>query len=91
MPLIKPHHESRWGGWLDLAMQVGLTLALSVVLLTLGGRWLDAKLGTEPWLMIIGILWGAGGGTWWVILRVKRYSEEEERREQEEKIREREN
>ncbi|MCB2210996.1 AtpZ/AtpI family protein [bacterium] len=74
--------DSRQGGWIDLGIQAGLTLALSVVLFTLGGRWLDAQLGTSPLFLIVGTLWGAGGGTWWVILRVKQYSDKEEKRAQ---------
>jgi F0F1-type ATP synthase assembly protein I len=74
----------RYSGWLDLGIQTGVTLALSVVLLTLGGRWLDGQLGTTPLFVIIGALWGAVGGTWWVVVRVKRFSETEEKRELEE-------
>ncbi len=74
--------KPRYGGWIDLGIQAGLTLALSVVLLTLGGRWLDTQLGTSPLFLIVGALWGAGGGTWWMILRVKQYSDSEEKRAQ---------
>lgn len=73
----------RYSGWLDLGIQTGLTLALSVVLLTLGGRWLDNQLHTSPLFLIIGALWGAAGGTWWVVLRVKQFSDSEEKREKE--------
>ena len=30
----------------------------AVLLLGLGGRWLDARLGTSPWLTTIGLLLG---------------------------------
>ena len=26
------------------------------------GKWMDAKLGTAPWLMIVGVFFGAGSG-----------------------------
>ncbi|MBS1261331.1 MAG: hypothetical protein MAG453_00652 [Calditrichaeota bacterium] len=71
----------RFGGWLDLALQVALTLALSVTLLALAGRWLDGQLGTSPLFLIIGVLWGAGGGTYWLVVRVKHFSEQQERRD----------
>ena len=40
----------------------GLTLALSVLLFLGGGAWLDAKLGTSPFLLILGAFVGAGAG-----------------------------
>jgi ATP synthase protein I len=41
---------------------VGIELALSIVLGMLGGRWLDSKLSTEPWLGLLGLLLGAIAG-----------------------------
>jgi ATP synthase protein I len=41
---------------------VGIEFALSTVIGMLGGRWLDGKLGTEPWLMIVGLLLGVTAG-----------------------------
>lgn len=29
---------------------------------TLGGWWLDKKLGTSPWLVVVGSVLGVGGG-----------------------------
>ncbi len=40
----------------------GVQMAAAVVLMFFVGRWLDAKFGTDPWLMIAGILFGVGGG-----------------------------
>lgn len=37
---------------------VGLEIALSVLFGFLGGRWLDARFDTDPWLMIVGLLFG---------------------------------
>jgi F0F1-type ATP synthase assembly protein I len=34
---------------------VGLELAVSVLLGLFGGRWLDGKLGTDPWLTWLGL------------------------------------
>jgi F0F1-type ATP synthase assembly protein I len=41
---------------------VGLELALSIALGLLGGRWLDSKLGTGPWLQWIGFAFGLAAG-----------------------------
>ena len=50
---------------------VGIELAVSVTLGTIGGAWLDRKLGTDPWLLWFGIIVGIGAATR-VILRVVR-------------------
>jgi ATP synthase protein I len=39
----------------------GLELAGVVVILTLGGWWLDGRLGTGPWLVLIGAFVGIVG------------------------------
>lgn len=41
---------------------VGIELVISTVLGMLGGRWLDSKLSTEPWLTIVGLLLGVIAG-----------------------------
>jgi F0F1-type ATP synthase assembly protein I len=41
---------------------VGLQFAGAIILFLFLGRWLDARLGTEPWLLLIGVLVGAVGG-----------------------------
>ena len=43
-------------------MGYGLTLALAVLLFLGVGAWLDGKLGTSPWLLLIGAFVGAGAG-----------------------------
>lgn len=40
----------------------GLQMAAAVVLMFFAGRWLDAKFGTDPWLMLAGMVVGAAGG-----------------------------
>jgi F0F1-type ATP synthase assembly protein I len=37
---------------------VGLEIALSVLFGFLGGRWLDGRFGTDPWLMFVGLFFG---------------------------------
>jgi ATP synthase protein I len=41
---------------------VGLQFAGAIVLFLFVGRWLDSRLGTEPWLLLVGVLFGAGAG-----------------------------
>jgi ATP synthase protein I len=41
---------------------VGLQFAASIIVFLLAGQWLDRKLGTAPWLLIVGVFFGAGGG-----------------------------
>lgn len=44
---------SPWA-WVGL----GFEIAAPIVVCTLGGRFLDVKLGTEPWLLLAGALLG---------------------------------
>jgi F0F1-type ATP synthase assembly protein I len=44
------------------ASSVGLELGLSVVLCILLGMWLDDKLETRPWMMLLGIALGLAAG-----------------------------
>jgi len=45
----------------------GIELGLAVVLLTLGGWWLDTKLGTSPALVLVGAAFGITGGMYRII------------------------
>lgn len=48
----------------DLGRYAGLGVQFAAAICVLGalGWWLDAKLGTSPWLLIVGIFAGAVGG-----------------------------
>lgn len=35
-------------------MNIGLTVGATMVVFVVGGNWLDQKLGTDPWLTLIG-------------------------------------
>ena|SRR5688572_31784159 len=39
---------------------LGLQFAASIILFLYAGRWLDRKLETEPWFLILGVFTGAG-------------------------------
>jgi F0F1-type ATP synthase assembly protein I len=41
---------------------VGLQFAASIILCLFAGQWLDRKLGTAPWFLIVGVFFGAGAG-----------------------------
>jgi F0F1-type ATP synthase assembly protein I len=41
---------------------VGLQFAASIVVCLFAGQWLDRKLATAPWFLIIGVFFGAGAG-----------------------------
>ncbi len=43
-------------------MGYGLTWALSVLLFLGAGAWLDSRLGTSPFLLVLGAFVGAGAG-----------------------------
>lgn len=43
---------------------VGFQFAITIVLFTLGGVWLDRRFGTSPVLVIVGVFAGAGIGFW---------------------------
>ena len=54
------------------ASSVGLELGLSVVFGVLFGRWLDGKLGTPPWMMLLFFAIGLTAGLLCVLRAVKR-------------------
>jgi len=41
---------------------IGIEMGLSVVVGYYGGRWLDAWLGTAPWLQWVGLAFGLAAG-----------------------------
>jgi F0F1-type ATP synthase assembly protein I len=43
-------------------MGLGLQFVVAILLCLYGGMWLDAKLHTAPWIMLIGALLGASAG-----------------------------
>lgn len=41
---------------------LGVEFVVSLLVGLFAGRWLDGKLGTHPWLMLVGILLGTVAG-----------------------------
>lgn len=62
---MSPSPDSRSSLWLALgfAWQFGYTVAVPLVVFTLAGRFLDVKLGTHPWLLIVGVILAASTST----------------------------
>ena len=44
------------------AMGAGLTMAVTVGLFAFGGIWIDRKLGTRPWFLLLMVFLGIAGG-----------------------------
>ena len=42
---------------------LGLQFALAILVFTFVGQWLDRRLGTEPWLLLVGVFSGAGAAS----------------------------
>ena len=63
---MKPAKGGAAGGWAgalrDVApyLGIGTTLAVTVLAGLGGGYWLDAQLGTAPWLLLVGGICGLG-------------------------------
>lgn len=47
--------ESNWSA-VGFAWELGYSIVVPLVLFALGGRFLDKKLGTSPWLLLGGIV-----------------------------------
>lgn len=56
----------------DSLSTVGLEILLSVAFGFLGGRWLDTKLGTHPYITIVGFLFGMAAATRFLVRAAKR-------------------
>ena len=62
---------------IGIASSIGFLLATSTVIGWLFGSWLDKKLGTEPWLMLVFTLIGVAAGfyeTFRIIIRISKDS-----------------
>jgi F0F1-type ATP synthase assembly protein I len=51
----KESKDSSWSA-LGFAWELGYSIIIPLVLFALGGRYLDKKLGTSPWLLISGMV-----------------------------------
>lgn len=46
--------------WSAIGIQFGVSIAIG----TIGGQWLDERFGTEPWLLVSGIVLGSVAAFW---------------------------
>ena len=63
-------------GTLARAASVGIEISASVIVCLLVGHWADGKLGTTPWLTLLGILLGTAVALK-AVLRMTKQSEEQ--------------
>lgn len=56
---------------------VGIELVVATTIGFLGGHWLDGKLGTDPWLGLLGLLLGVAAGFWNLIVTVRKAQREQ--------------
>lgn len=62
-PIAKRKKRNQYGlGSMGRASSAGIELAVAVVAFLLLGWWLDGKLGTSPWLTLVGLVFGSGVG-----------------------------
>ncbi|MBN1652668.1 MAG: AtpZ/AtpI family protein [Deltaproteobacteria bacterium] len=61
MPLIGPEGRKQLRQ-LGRLSTIGIEIAISVVVGILGGRWLDGKLNTDPYLTVLGMVLGVIAG-----------------------------
>jgi F0F1-type ATP synthase assembly protein I len=57
---------------------VGLQFAAAIIVFLFGGQWLDRKLGTEPWFLIIGVFTGASAAFYSMYRKLMKAQEREE-------------
>ena len=54
---------------------LGIQLAVVIVVFVFSGRWLDARLGTDPLFTILLVFVGFGGWMWGLIRRLNKENE----------------
>ena len=72
---VMPFERKAEGSGKYAMASVGIEFGLLVVLFFLGGRWLDGKFGTEPWLGAAGGLLGVALGMYRLIRGVTRFQD----------------
>jgi ATP synthase protein I len=49
---------------------VGIQFTGTILVFLFAGRWLDGRLGTDPWLLLLGLFLGFVLGTLWIYRRL---------------------
>ena len=63
---------------LALTTTISMEIAITVTLGFWGGRFLDRHFGTEPWIMVAGVLLGMGLGIFSIIQTLERFFKDKE-------------
>jgi len=61
--------ENRWSV-ISLAWELGYLITIPIVLLAFGGKLLDDRLGTSPWILLVGIIFSIIITSWLVYKKV---------------------
>lgn len=61
------------GAYLVLFSEIGFLLLVTTLAGALTGHWMDGQLGTNPWLMVLGLLGGLAAGSVAVGRLIKRF------------------
>lgn len=73
-----PYRRSAVSGSASYA-GAGLQFAIALLVFLFLGQWLDERLGTAPWLMMLGVFVGGGGGFWAMYRKLMAEQAREER------------
>jgi F0F1-type ATP synthase assembly protein I len=63
---------------LALTSTISMEIAATVTLGFLGGRYLDRHFGTEPWIMVTGVLLGVALGILGIVQTLERFFKDKE-------------
>lgn len=66
-------------------MGLGLQFVLSLLLFLYVGKWVDGKLGTTPWFMIVGVFVGASAAFYSMYRSLKAFERQQEAEDREER------
>ena len=62
---------------------IGLQFGVGLVVFTLAGNWLDRRLGTGPWLLLVGVMLGFALSATWIyrqlVIKPRERAKREER------------
>ena len=68
---------------LNVGLSFGIAMAIRLVIGYYGGQWLDEKLGTDPWITLVGILLAIGLSFHHLISEFSKMEKEEKRKKEE--------
>jgi ATP synthase protein I len=73
-PLIDPDSKNMWR-IAGTTGAVGIEIAVAIAIGYLGGRWLDHKFGTTPWLTCVGFFSGVGAAVKAIVRVTRQYQQ----------------